>query len=99
VNSYSNALVQDAKSYLQSSFKGMEVNIYQRRGKLLPAIEHFKEENRAIVMGRRGEDHKNSRINIGSQIETVARASSIPVLICSEKFEEPKSYMVAFDGS
>lgn len=99
VNSYSNALVQDAKSYLQSSFEDVEVNIYQRRGKLLPAIEHFKEENRAIIMGRRGEDHKNSRINIGSQIETVARASSIPVLICSEKFEEPKSYMVAFDAS
>lgn len=99
VNSYSNALTQDAKSYLQSSFKEVDVHIYQRRGKLLPAIEHFKEENRAIVMGRRGEDHKNSRINIGSQIETVARASSVPVLICSEKFEAPKSYMVAFDGS
>ncbi len=99
VNSYSNALTQDAKSYLQSSFKEVDVRIYQRRGKLLPAIEHFKEENRAIVMGRRGEDHKNSRINIGSQIETVARASSVPVLICSEKFEAPKSYMVAFDGS
>ena len=53
----------------------------------------------AIVMGRRGEDHKHSRINIGSQIETVARASSIPVLICSEKFKEPHSYMVAFDAS
>ncbi|MGM8897295.1 MULTISPECIES: universal stress protein [unclassified Psychrobacter] len=99
VNSYTNALTQDAKSYLQSSFKEVDVHIYQRRGKLLPAIEHFKEENRAIVMGRRGEDHKNSRINIGSQIETVARASSIPVLICSEEFEAPKSYMVAFDGS
>lgn len=99
VNSYSKALTQDAKSYLQSSFKEVDVHIYQRRGKLLPAIEHFKEENRAIVMGRRGEDHKNSRINIGSQIETVARASSVPVLICSEKFEAPKSYMVAFDGS
>ena len=99
VNNYSNALIQDAKSYLQSSFEGMEVSTYQRRGKLLPAIEHFKEKNRAIIMGRRGEDHKNSRINIGSQIETVARASSIPVLICSEPYREPKSYMVAFDGS
>ena len=99
VNSYSNALVQDAKSHIQSNFKGVNVCIYQRRGKLLPAIEHFQAKNRAIVMGRRGEDHKNSRINIGSQIETVARASNIPVLICSEKFKEPQSYMVAFDGS
>ena len=99
VNSYSNALVQDAKSHIQSGFKDINVCIYQRRGKLLPAIEHFQAKNRAIVMGRRGEDHKNSRINIGSQIETVARASNIPVLICSEKFKEPQSYMVAFDGS
>lgn len=99
VNSYSNALVQDAKSHIKNQFDDVDVHVYQRRGKLLPAIEHFKAHNRAIVMGRRGEDHKHSRINIGSQIETVARASSIPVLICSEKFKEPQSYMVAFDAS
>ncbi|MGO2126152.1 MULTISPECIES: universal stress protein [unclassified Psychrobacter] len=99
VNSYSNALVEDAKSHLQANFDGVNVRIYQRRGKLLPAIENFKTENRAIVMGRRGEDHKNSRINIGSQIETVARASDIPILICSESFKAPSSYMIAFDGS
>lgn len=99
VNSYSNALVQDAKSHIQNTFSHINVRIHQRHGKLLPAIEHFKAENRAIVMGRRGEDHKNSRINIGSQIETVARASEIPILICSEMFKEPSSYMIAFDGS
>jgi len=76
-NSYSNALVKDAKSHIQSSFNGVDVKIYQRHG----------------------EDHKDSRINIGSQIETVARASSVPVLICSEKFKTSNSYMIAFDGS
>lgn len=99
VNSYSNALVQDAKSHVQSSFAEVGVRVYQRHGKLLPSIEHFKAENRAIVMGRRGEDHKSSRINIGSQIETVARASEVPILICSEVFDTPDSYMIAFDGS
>lgn len=101
VNSYSNALVQDAKSHIQTQdrFADIKVRVYQRHGKLLPSIEHFKTENRAIVMGRRGEDHKHSRINIGSQIETVARASEVPILICSETFEEPTSYMIAFDGS
>ncbi len=98
VNSYSNALVQDAKSYIKSNFD-VPVSTHQRRGKLLPAIEHFKEKNRAIVMGRRGEDHKHDRINIGSQIETVARGANVPVLICSEAFKAPNSYMLAFDGS
>lgn len=98
-NSYSNALVNDAKSHIQSNFDGVDVKVYQRHGKLLPAIEHFNAKNRVIVMGRRGEDHKDSRINIGSKIETVARASSVPILICSETFKLPASYMVAFDGS
>ena len=97
-NNYSAALVNDAKSYINSHFD-VAVDIYQRHSKLLPAIEHFSDKNRAIVMGRRGEDHKNSRINIGSQIETVARASNVPILICSEPFQEPSSYMIAFDAS
>jgi len=97
-NNYSDALVQDAKSYINSHFD-VAVDIYQRHSKLLPAIEHFSDMNRAIVMGRRGEDHKNSRINIGSQIETVARASNVPILICSEPFQEPINYMIAFDAS
>ncbi len=97
-NNYSAALVNDAKSYINSHFD-VAVDIYQRHSKLLPAIEHFSDMNRAIVMGRRGEDHKNSRINIGSQIETVSRASNVPILICSEPFQEPSSYMIAFDAS
>lgn len=97
-NNYSSALVQDAKSYINNN-SDVEVEAYRRRGKLLPTIEHFSEKNRAIVMGRRGEDHKNSKINIGSQIETVARGSTIPILICSEPFKLPSSYMIAFDAS
>lgn len=98
-NQYSNALIADAKSHIQSSFAEVEIRVYQRHSKLLPAIKHFKDENRAIIMGRRGEDHRDSRINIGSQIETVARASHVPVLICSEPFKTPSSFMIAFDGS
>ena len=97
-NDYSKALVEDAKSYINSN-SDVEVNVYRRRGKLLPVIEYYSEQNRAIVMGRRGEDHKHDRINIGSQIETVARGSSVPILICSEAFKTPSSYMIAFDAS
>lgn len=97
-NSYSDALVKDAKSHINNR-SDVEVDVYQRHSKLLPAIEHLKDMNRAIVMGRRGEDHKDSRINIGSQIETVSRASSVPILICSEPFKQPSSYMIAFDAS
>ncbi len=98
LNSYSNALIEDAKSHINSTFK-VEIKAYRRRGKLLPAIEHFNTETRAIVLGKRGEDHQNDRVNIGSQIETVTRASTKPILICSELFNTPTSYLIAFDGS
>lgn len=97
-NDYSKALIEDAKSYI-NDHSAVEVTTYMRRGKLLPVIEFIKEKNRAIVMGRRGEDHQHDRINIGSQIESVARASTVPILICSEKFKTPSSYMIAFDAS
>ena len=100
-NNYSNALIEDAKSHIANSANNttIKVKAYRRRGKLLPAIEHFRDKNRAIVLGRRGEDHQNDRVNIGSQIETVTRASNKPILICSEQFKAPTSYMIAFDGS
>ena len=98
VNRYSNALIDDAKRYIKTGYPDTAILAYQRHGKLLPAIEHFGEVNRIIVMGRRGEDHKNNHLDIGSQIETVARAVHTPVFICSESFQTPKSYMIAFDA-
>lgn len=97
-NDYSKALVEDTKSYINGK-SDVEVNTFRRRGKLLSVIEFYKDSSRAIVMGRRGEDHKNDHINIGSQIETIARSSSVPILICSEDFKTPSSYMIAFDAS
>ena len=97
-NDYSQALIEDAKSYITDN-SDVEVNVYRRRGKLLPVIELLKEQNSAIIMGQHGENYKNGRINIGSHIETIARATSIPMLICFEPFKTPSSYMVAFDGS
>ena len=97
-NDYSKALIEDAEHYIKDK-ANVSVDVYRRRGKLLPVIELLKEQNCAIVMGQHGENYKNGRINIGSHIETIARATSVPMLICSDPFKTPSSYMVAFDGS
>ena len=97
-NDYSIALTEDAQSYIKEN-SNVEVEVYRRRGKLLPAIEILKEQNRAIIMGQHGADYKNGRINVGSHIENIARATSVPMLICAESFKTPNSYMIAFDAS
>ena len=98
-NRDSQELMDDAGQYMKTTHPDADIVAHQRHGKLLPAIEHFGERNRVIVMGRRGEDHQDSRMTIGKQIETVARGVDSPVLICSEPFVEPSSYMIAFDAS
>lgn len=96
------ALIKDAKSHIMNSAayaEDTEICTHLRHGKLLPAIEHFAPKTRIVVMGRRSADHQHEYVNIGSHIESVARAIQQPILICSEAFTAPSSYMLAFDGS
>ena len=93
------ALVQDAKAHINKSYSHVTVKTHLRHGKLLPTIQHFSANSEVIILGRRGQDHQNDHVNIGSQIESVARAMHQPILICSTSFVPPDSYMLAFDGS
>lgn len=96
------ALVKDAKTHIANNpdyRDSVEIRSHLRHGKLLPAIEHFASKTRLVVMGRRSADHQHEYVNIGSHIESVARAIQHPILICSEAFTVPRSYMLAFDGS
>ncbi|WP_296404893.1 universal stress protein [Psychrobacter sp.] len=98
-NKHGEALLQDAKAHILTSLPQANVYSYLRRSKLLPAIEHHASKSRVIVIGRRGKDHQNDYVNIGSQIENVVRAINRPILVCSDGFITPDSFMVAFDGS
>lgn len=98
-NKHGEALVEDAKEHILKTNSNVQVQMHLRRSKLLPAIEHFVNDTRVIILGRRGQDHQNDRVNIGSQIESVVRAVHRPIMVCSEAFIKPDSYMLAFDGS
>ncbi len=98
-NQHGEALLQDAKAHILISYPQANVYSHLRRSKLLPAIEHHVDKSRVIVLGRRGKDHQNDYVNIGSQIESVVRAVNRPILVCSDGFITPESFMVAFDGS
>ncbi len=98
-NQHGEALLQDAKAHILTSYPQANVYRHLRRSKLLPAIEHHADKSRMIVLGRRGKDHQNDYVNIGSQIESVVRAVNRPILVCSDGFITPESFMIAFDGS
>jgi len=90
-------MLESAKVRAQKD--GIEkVNLRQRHGDLAESLHEIEDSMRLLVMGLHGED--TTRTNrVGSQLETVVRTMHRPILVVPEEFTEPKSVMLAYDGS
>lgn len=71
----------------------------QRHGDLVETLASLETDIRLLVMGRKGETSKAATRHIGSHIESVIRTLHRPILITPERFSQPQSVMLAFDGS
>lgn len=71
----------------------------QRHGNLTESLVALEKETRLFVMGLHGESSSDRDIHIGSQLETVIRSVHRSILLVPDDYSEPKSAMLAFDGS
>lgn len=76
-----------------------DISKLQRHGSLVDTLLDLEEETRLLVMGRLGEKHQNNVHAIGSHLENVVRTVHRPILITVQEFSDPKSFMIAYDGS
>lgn len=79
-----------------------DVVTLQRHGRLSDEVLPLCDDTRVLVMGRLGEDHAGPEANatLGSQLETVLRSVSCPVLVTTSlTFRTPERFMVAYDAS
>ncbi len=76
-----------------------EIKKRQRHGDLTESLLGMQEQVRLLVMGLHGESSSDRDQHIGSQLETVIRSMSRPILLVPDEFSAPKSAMLAFDGS
>lgn len=78
-----------------------DCTVQQRHGRLSEEVLSLVDDTRVLVMGRQGEDHPDpTAATLGSQLETVLRSVSCPVLITTGvSFRTPTRFMVAYDGS
>jgi nucleotide-binding universal stress UspA family protein len=74
------------------------VEAIQRHGDIVDATADLHDKTRLIVIGRSGEGHDGNFNALGSHIETLLRKASQPVLIVPAEFNQPSSFMVAYDG-
>ena len=75
-----------------------QVESMQRHGELSDAIVDMEDKTRLIVIGRSGKGHEDDYSALGSNIETLLRKATHPVMLIPDTFTEPTSFMVAYDG-
>jgi len=95
---HGNHMLDEAAHRLQNAGIG-EIKKRQRHGDLTESLLAMQEQTRLLVMGLHGESSSDRDQRIGSQLETVIRSMSRPILLVPNEFSTPKSAMLAFDGS
>ncbi|EPX84773.1 universal stress protein [Salipiger mucosus] len=92
------AILEDAKAILEAD--GItEVTPRLRKGDLLEAVRALEGSIRAITIGKRGEGADFASGHLGSNLERIVRASSVPVFVASREFRPISKVLVAYDGS
>lgn len=68
-------------------------------GLLVEILKEIQEEDDLIILGKRGENANFDTEHLGSMMERVIRACSVPVWVTSRKFRPIKKVIFAYDGS
>lgn len=90
-------LLSNAESLAKS--KGCsDIEKIQRHGGIVEAICDLEVDTRFVVIGRSGESHNSNLKALGSHIESIIRRVHSPILIANKDFNEPNSFMLAYDG-
>ncbi|MEX0603239.1 MAG: universal stress protein [Marinobacter sp.] len=76
-----------------------DVRQRQRHGDLAESLMAIESEIQLLVMGLHGESSSDRDVHIGSQLETVIRSIRRATMLVPSNYTEPRSAMLAFDGS
>jgi len=75
------------------------VDARQRQGDLLDILLELEPDARLFVLGQHEQPVRPSRLLPDHRLEAAVRALHRPILVASAAYCEPRSFMVAYDGS
>ncbi|MBZ6379112.1 universal stress protein UspA [Pacificimonas flava] len=75
-----------------------DVTLTHRHGGIVETIIEREADADVVIIGKRGASSGFAADHIGSKVERVVRASTLPVLIAAREFQVPKRILFAFDG-
>ncbi len=97
--------IQKGKALLQSAKDRLLTHGYDnpacqlKHGDLIESLQELEPEIRAVVLGLKGDVHKDQPDSIGAKLEEIIRTLHKPVLVVNHDFNPPQSLMIAYDGS
>ena len=93
----SNAILKDAEArFAEAGVSSIEA--LQRHGSIVEALGEFEPKKGLVVIGKRGEHADLAKGHLGSNLERVIRAATLPVLIAARAFTPIERVLIAFDG-
>ncbi len=92
-------LLQVATKHVTAGYALHPDSLLQRHGHLPQVVQELAAQVRLLVMGRQGLASDNLDQQVGSQLESVIRTVSRPILIVPGPFYQPASVLLAFDDS
>ena len=78
------------------------VTFHHRTGVLVDCLEELESGENAsdvVIIGKRGENANFAKGHLGPNMERVARAGTLPVLVANREFSPPTRALLAYDGS
>lgn len=89
-------MLEQAEQRLRSA--GLErIEHLHRRGTLADTIADIEDRVDLIVMGKRGEGTKAGSLDMGAELERVARDTHRPFLVTGREFRPVRRFLLAFD--
>lgn len=70
-----------------------------RHGELVETLAELEDETRLLVLGKRGFSSADAHGHLGLHVERVIRSIHKPILLTQQTYTEPRSIMLAYDGS
>ncbi|SEA61268.1 universal stress protein [Alkalimonas amylolytica] len=92
-------LILDAAKARAEAAGVSEVDERLRHGHFVTSLLELEDEIRLLVLGKRGFSSADAHGQLGLHVEGLIRSMQKPVLLTQQHFVEPKSLLMAFDGS
>lgn len=92
------AILEDAQARIAAQDESLRVRTRLRIGNFVETVNAQEAESDLVIVGKRGEAANFETLELGSNLERVARARNRPVFVSAREFRPIARVLISFDG-